>query len=156
MSNFRYSLLSNPFNVWEQNMYILLDIVSIIARCIGPPWIFNVWNVASLLTHPRSTCPFTMESFLDSGEWLAQSHLCLRIANSWTKMLLPLLGAVFLCPSGTWAVAAGYDNCPGFRHYFNISEDYDGGVPDSLATGRPTVVSISYYINRFKFVMEAK
>ena len=54
------------------------------------------------------------------------------------------------------AVAVGYEDCPGFRHYFNISEDYDGSVPDSIVTGRPTTVTISYFINRLKFVSEAK
>ena len=71
-------------------------------------------------------------------------------------MLLQILSVVFLCPSEIFAVASGYENCPGFRHYFNISEDYDGSVPDSVVTGRPTQVSIGYFINRLKIVMEAK
>ena len=71
-------------------------------------------------------------------------------------MLLQILSVVFLCPSGSMAVAVGYEDCPGFRHYFNISEDYDGSVPDSIVTGRPTTVTISYFINRLKFVSEAK
>ena len=102
------------------------------------------------LTHEALT-PLPWSPWRDCAVTFVPTH-CQLIED----MLVPLLAVAFLLPCGTSAVAAGYENCPGFRHYFNISEDYDGGVPDSLVTGRPTVVSISYYINRLKFVMEAK
>ena len=108
---------------------------------------------SSLLTHPGGTYHLYLGwgPLADCAFAIAPTH-CQLV----DEMLLQILSAVLLCASGSLAVAVGYEDCPGFRHYFNISDDYDGSVPDSIVTGRPTTVTISYFINRLKFVSEAK
>ena len=56
------------------------------------------------------------------------------------------------------AMASGvaYDNCPGFRHEVVMPHSYFRNVPDSVETGKVTVVNFTYHIDRIKFVDEDK